>query len=480
MYRNDKSCIQIGDKRTEFFYVNNGVKQGCILSPILFNMFLSDLVNTFRHQKSAPAKLNQSVIGSLFWADDIVILAESKEGLQNSLDELHKYCVVNKVKVNVEKTKCMIFNKGGKMLKGNSFYFNEQEIDIVRTFSYLGFLLTPSLSIKELLNDLYKRGLRAYFKLRNSLGDVFSNDIRLTLKLFDCLVKPVLLYGADFWGCLKPSFNETNPIEKLNIKLCKDLLRVKRRTSNVGCRCELGRQQLFITGFKTTIKNWLRLEFDARNPILRSTYEYIKNSDLVSSWTSQLRDILNKHGLGNLWHTKDSNPSSRNRLSAIVHQRRIDCNNQKTLTTLQSQPKMRSYCLFKNAVDMEKYLSEIKDIKKRVAITKFRLSDHKLEIEIGRYHRPKRKPDERLCQVCDATEDEMHCLRSCKLNQDLRFRFFEEITRRYPSFQHMGVKDRFIFIMKTPKLSGNQLTYDFIDQCLSNTYKNKDATKDLI
>ena len=66
-------------------------------------MFLNDLVNTFRHQKSAPAKLNQSVIGSLFWADDIDILAESKEGLQNSLDELHRYCVVNKVKVNVEK-----------------------------------------------------------------------------------------------------------------------------------------------------------------------------------------------------------------------------------------------------------------------------------------------------------------------------------------------------------------------------------------
>ena len=78
---------------------------------------------------------------------------------------------------------------------------------------------------------------------------------------------------------------------------------------------------------------------------------------------------------------------------------------------------------------MEKYLSEIKDIKKRVAITKFRLSDHKLEIEIGRYHRPKLKPDERLCQVCDAIEDEMHCLMSCKLKQDLRFQFFKEITK---------------------------------------------------
>ena len=55
MYKNDQSCIQIGNKRTDFFPVNMGVKQGCILSPTLFNIFLSDLPQVFNKAVNTPA-----------------------------------------------------------------------------------------------------------------------------------------------------------------------------------------------------------------------------------------------------------------------------------------------------------------------------------------------------------------------------------------------------------------------------------------
>ena len=84
---------------------------------------------------------------------------------------------------------------------------------------------------------------------------MFSKDIQLTIKLFDALVRPILLYGVDVWGCFKASSNNTNPIEKLNIRLCKNLLGAKRNTSNIGCRSELGRHNLSAIGFKSTIKN---------------------------------------------------------------------------------------------------------------------------------------------------------------------------------------------------------------------------------
>ena len=113
MYRNDQTCVRVGDKRTSFFDVNCGVKQGCILSPNLFNIVLSDLPAQFQDEDSRPAKLNDRSIGSLFWADDIVMISETKEGLQHSLERLQEYCDSNKLKVNGGKTKCMIFNKGG-------------------------------------------------------------------------------------------------------------------------------------------------------------------------------------------------------------------------------------------------------------------------------------------------------------------------------------------------------------------------------
>ena len=66
IYQNEKTSIRIGNKRTEFFDVNIGVKQGCILSPTLFNIFLSDLPQTFNEKKSEPATIGNLKIGSLF------------------------------------------------------------------------------------------------------------------------------------------------------------------------------------------------------------------------------------------------------------------------------------------------------------------------------------------------------------------------------------------------------------------------------
>ena len=103
MYQNNQSCIRIGNKKTDFFQVNNGVKQGCVLSPTLFNIFLSDLPAIFRNPNSKPASLGETTIGSFFWADDIAIISESKEGLQNSLDNLQSYCQSNKIRKNVKK-----------------------------------------------------------------------------------------------------------------------------------------------------------------------------------------------------------------------------------------------------------------------------------------------------------------------------------------------------------------------------------------
>ena len=287
MYRNDQTCVRLGNKRTSFFDVNCGVKQGCILSPNLFNVFLSDLPAQFQDEDSRPAKLNDRSIGSLFWADDIVIISETKEGLQHSLERLQEYCDSNKLKVNVGKTKCMIFNKGGRSFQKDQLFFKEKPIEITRSFSYLGFLLTPSFSIKDLLNDLYKRALKAYYKMKTCLGELFRKNVALTLKLFDSLVKPILLYGVDVWGCFKHAFNDDNPIEKLNLKLCKDILGVKRTTSNVASRCELGRRQLHALGFRSLTKNLLRISHGKCNELM--THAYRSNIQVELTWSRCLK-----------------------------------------------------------------------------------------------------------------------------------------------------------------------------------------------
>ena len=125
----------------------------------------------------------------------------------------------------------------------------------------------------------------------------------------------------------------------------------------------------------------------------------------------------------------------------------IDCNNQSTSAALKKQPKMRTYCTFKTQIMLENYLLNVKNLKTRIAASQFRLSDHRLEIETGRYHRPKKNVNDRLCSVCNEVENEMHCLMACKINKEDREKFFNAAIQRKTSFKFMDDKQRFVFLM---------------------------------
>ena len=73
--------------------------------------------------------------------------------------------------------------------------------------------------------------------------------------------------------------------------------------------------------------------------------------------------------------------------------------------------KLRTFRKFKPTNDYENYLTNVRNINHRVAITKLRLSNHKLAIETGRYVKPYQPPDQRICPLCKTRlEDEEHVL----------------------------------------------------------------------
>ena len=179
IYTNDKICIKYEDKMTEPMQVNLGVKQGCILSPLLFNIFLADLPQILDNDIQS-LKPNLEHPSSIFWADDIVLFSESEEGLQKMLKTMEKYCEENELVLNTDKTKCMIFNKTGRLLR-KKFHFNKIPLENVREFKYLGFMLTPSGEINSGLQDLRDRALKAFYKLKTSMGDFFRSNLNITI-----------------------------------------------------------------------------------------------------------------------------------------------------------------------------------------------------------------------------------------------------------------------------------------------------------
>ena len=88
------------------FYANQGVKQGCILSALLFNIFLADLSSQLDGGDCNPLKLHESeLISCIIWADDIVLLSETEEGLQCMLNHLSEYTEENGTSINTENQK---------------------------------------------------------------------------------------------------------------------------------------------------------------------------------------------------------------------------------------------------------------------------------------------------------------------------------------------------------------------------------------
>ena len=207
-----------------------GVKQGDVLSPLLFNFFINDIVIHLNQPNLDPVVIDNSSINILLYADDIVLLSESQPGLQNCLDNLHSYCESWKLEVNTNKSKVLVFNSNGKTFN-NAFNYNNTNIETVAEYNYLGITMKYNGFFNAAIDVLVDKARKAYFKIKKTIG--LNNPCRLLEKLFDSLVSPILLYCSEIWGidmCLKE--NVANPVEKLHVKFMKEILGVNCKTFN--------------------------------------------------------------------------------------------------------------------------------------------------------------------------------------------------------------------------------------------------------
>ena len=114
---------------------------------------------------------------------------------------------------------------------------------------------------------------------------LFKKHIPTTIHLFDPLVKPILTYASDFWGCLKLPKN--NPTEDLHISFCKDLLGIQRQTHNLGVLLELGRIPFNIYA-KTFFTKFERIALQRKaNANILYSYAYNHNG-----WAHSMKDYL--------------------------------------------------------------------------------------------------------------------------------------------------------------------------------------------
>ena len=109
------SCVKTSEKEyTNDFNCNIGTRQGCKLSPILFSLYINSLVEQLRNegvQGNQVLQDSDSLI-ALLYADDVINLADTVRNLQIQLDVLSRFCFLSGMKINLLKTKIIVFRNG--------------------------------------------------------------------------------------------------------------------------------------------------------------------------------------------------------------------------------------------------------------------------------------------------------------------------------------------------------------------------------
>ena len=111
LYEDSKARVRVEDELTECFDVRQGVRQGCPLSPWLFNVFMDMVAQEARAKLKGGVCLDNCTMQLLMFADDTVLLAETEEDLQHNVREFSEAVKWHRMAMNTKKTTTMVFSR---------------------------------------------------------------------------------------------------------------------------------------------------------------------------------------------------------------------------------------------------------------------------------------------------------------------------------------------------------------------------------
>lgn len=184
LYNGSQSWVRVYGGLSRNFEIKTGVKQGCIISPCLFNIILDWVLAKAMRGCNGVLVSNELSITDLGYADDLAYLGESEADMQKFLDNLNTYGSMIGLHISIKKTKLMSNLDA-------SLFLNNQLIEVVDSFVYLGstFEINQLKCTKDIITRIGKAS-SAFSRLKSSL---FTRpDISISTKR-ECLTVPLYL-----------------------------------------------------------------------------------------------------------------------------------------------------------------------------------------------------------------------------------------------------------------------------------------------
>ena len=199
-----KCVFRVGNEVSEWFPVRVGLRQGCVVSPWLFNLYINGVVREVnarvlgRGLKLADGNDNEWELNQLLFADDTVVVADSKRMLCQLVAEIGRVCERRKLRVNVGKSKVMRCTKNEDGARLNVM-LNGVVLEEVDQFKYLGSVIAANGGVEADVHHRVNEGCKVLGALK---GVMKNRGLGMNVKkvLYEKVVVPTVMYGSESWG----------------------------------------------------------------------------------------------------------------------------------------------------------------------------------------------------------------------------------------------------------------------------------------
>ena len=227
LYAHSSSAVLLNNKIGEFFQTTVGVRQGCLLSPILFNLFLERIMIETLHDHHTSISIGGRPICNLRFADDIDLMAGSNQELQDLTNSLASSASAYGMEISTEKSKVMVNSVNNTPA---NITMNGETLEVVTSFKYLGAILTDDGTSTTEVRTRIATATAAMARLSR----VWKSNINFKTKfrLYKSLVVSILMYGCETWTLLADTERRLQAFETKCLRRLLGISYLDRKTND--------------------------------------------------------------------------------------------------------------------------------------------------------------------------------------------------------------------------------------------------------
>ncbi|OXA44553.1 LINE-1 retrotransposable element ORF2 protein [Folsomia candida] len=236
LYENATTKVRMEHGLTQPIDITEGVLQGEILSPFLYNLYVSEIEKLLINSNIPGVKITRDFfLHLLCYADDTVVLAYTPVHLQQKINILRSYFDELGLKVNLSKTKVMVFRRGGRLQHGLDFRYGEDKVEIVSEYTYLGVPFSSSGVFVKAAKHFKQKGMAALGSVWKVIMGGKTNSWFAKYTLFRSICCSSTLYASHLWG-----LRYLELVEDVQQHFYKKLMGVSRLVPRYLVRLECG------------------------------------------------------------------------------------------------------------------------------------------------------------------------------------------------------------------------------------------------